>query len=72
MLDAKAAADISQNPVKQDFPLLAGHPGWLGERWFMLPNPTYGGYESAAVGNVRGLSEAQRRAAKRAALEPAR
>ena len=26
MLDAKAAADISQNPVKQDFPLLAGHP----------------------------------------------
>ncbi len=52
--------------------LLAGHPGWLGERWFMLPNPTYGGYESAAVGNVRGLSEAQRRAAKRTALEPAR
>ena len=26
MLDAKAAADISQNPFKQDFPLLAGHP----------------------------------------------
>lgn len=52
--------------------LLAGHPGWLGERWFMLPNPTYGGYESAAVGNRRGLSAEQRRAAKHAALEPAR
>ncbi|WP_152979527.1 5'-nucleotidase, lipoprotein e(P4) family [Stenotrophomonas daejeonensis] len=52
--------------------LLAGHPGWLGERWFMLPNPTYGGYESAAVGNRHGLSAAQRRAAKHAALEPAR
>ena len=26
MLDAKAAADISQNPFKKDFPLLDGHP----------------------------------------------
>lgn len=52
--------------------LLAEHGDWIGERWFMLPNPTYGGYESAALGNRRGLSETQRRAAKRAALEPAR
>ena len=26
MLDAKAAAKIDENPFKQDFPLLAGHP----------------------------------------------
>lgn len=52
--------------------LLSGHDGWIGERWFMLPGPTYGGYESAAVGNAHGLSEEQRRARKRAALEPAR
>ncbi len=52
--------------------VLAGHAGWIGERWFMLPGPTYGGYESAAVGNQRGLSQTQRRAAKRAALDLAR
>ena len=26
MLDAKVAAKIDENPFKQDFPLLAGHP----------------------------------------------
>jgi acid phosphatase len=35
----------------------------------MLPNPTYGSWESAAFGNDRNLSPGARRAAKRAALD---
>ena len=41
------------------------YQAWFGERWFMLPNPTYGSWESRYKG-------ADREAAKRAALELAR
>jgi 5'-nucleotidase (lipoprotein e(P4) family) len=42
--------------------------GWIGERWFVLPNPTYGSWEPALFGNDWHRSEADRRAAKRATL----
>lgn len=50
----------------------AKYRDWFGQRWWLLPNPSYGGWEAAAFGNDWTRSRAQRRAAKRAALEPAR
>lgn len=41
---------------------------WVGERWFVLPNPTYGSWEPALFDNNWRQPEADRRAAKRAAL----
>lgn len=47
---------------------VAGHGGWFGERWWMLPNPTYGGWEPALFNNDWSLPREQRRALKRASL----
>lgn len=44
---------------------LAPWRAWIGERWFVLPNPTYGGYEAAAqeaAGPGVGRQEAKRAA----------
>ena len=65
-------AQISANTRAQRDALLDNHGHWIGERWYMLPGPTYGGYEPAAFGNDWKLSPEARRAAKHAALEPAR
>ncbi len=46
----------------------AVHEAWWGERWILLPNPVYGGWERALYGFKRGLSEAERRRRKRAWL----
>ena len=42
----------------------APHADWWGMRWIMLPNPTYGSWERAVLGNTK-----DRIAAKRAALK---
>lgn len=47
---------------------LAPFDAWVGERWFVTANPSYGSWESALYGNDRGLSPERQRAAKRAAL----
>lgn len=47
----------------------AQHSERWGTRWIMLPNPMYGSWEAAAYGAKRGLSEAERLAAKHAALK---
>jgi acid phosphatase len=47
---------------------IAPYRDWIGERWFVLPNPTYGAWESAALGEPSGLSPVQRRQLKREAL----
>ena len=44
------------------------HGGWFGQRWWMLPNPTYGGWEPALFDNRWSQPREQRRAAKRASL----
>lgn len=44
---------------------------WFGERWWMLPNPTYGSWEPALFNNDWQQSEAARHEAKRAALDVA-
>ena len=41
---------------------------WFGERWFVLPNPTYGSWEPALFNNDWTLPRARRDAAKRGAL----
>jgi acid phosphatase len=41
---------------------------WIGERWFVLPNPAYGSWEPALFDNSWALPEGERRARKRAAL----
>ncbi|MBK4998100.1 acid phosphatase [Pseudomonas sp. S31] len=43
---------------------------WLGERWFLLPNPTYGSWYSAPYQGHEGLAEQQKRAFKHKALKP--
>lgn len=52
--------------------LLQQYHDWFGERWWMLPNPSYGGWEPALSGNDWAQPREQRRQAKRAALELAR
>lgn len=51
--------------------LLDRHGDWFGNRWWMLPNPTYGSWEPALFDNQWSQPRPQRRAAKRAALEVA-
>ena len=51
--------------------LLDRYDGWFGERWWMLPNPTYGSWEPALFDNDWRQPREARRAAKRAALDVA-
>ena len=51
--------------------LLDRYEDWFGERWWMLPNPTYGSWEPALFDNDWRQPRDARRAAKRAALEVA-
>ncbi|MDQ3287206.1 MAG: 5'-nucleotidase, lipoprotein e(P4) family [Pseudomonadota bacterium] len=49
--------------------LMDEYGDWFGERWWMLPNPTYGSWEPAAFNNDWSQPREVRRAAKRAALD---
>lgn len=49
--------------------LLQEYHDWFGERWWMLPNPTYGGFEPAQFNNDYSQPRQARHAAKRAALD---
>ena len=48
--------------------LLEEYGDWFGERWWMLPNPTYGGWEPALFNNAWEQPREQRRVLKREAL----
>jgi 5'-nucleotidase (lipoprotein e(P4) family) len=48
---------------------MAPYLGWIGERWFVLPNPTYGSWEPALFDNAWSLPEAERRQRKLRALD---
>ena len=52
--------------------LLDKYQGWIGSRWWILSNPTYGGWEGAAINNAWSLPADLRNGAKREALEVAR
>jgi 5'-nucleotidase (lipoprotein e(P4) family) len=62
---------VSDNTARGRQALLDQYGDWFGQRWWMLSNPTYGGWEATAFDNKRGLTREARRAAKRAALETA-
>lgn len=51
--------------------LLQQYHDWFGERWWMLPNPSYGGWEPALFNNDYGQPWQARHDAKRAALDVA-
>ena len=50
---------------------VAPYMDWIGERWFVLPNPTYGSWEPALFDNDWRQPAAVRRAKKEAALDDA-
>lgn len=47
------------------------YANWFGERWWMLPNPSYGSWEPAMFDNAWSKPRTERRRAKREALETA-
>jgi acid phosphatase len=49
--------------------LLDQYHDWFGERWWMLPNPSYGSWEPALFNNNWELPRDARRAAKRQAMD---
>lgn len=51
--------------------LLDQYDDWFGERWWMLPNPTYGSWEPAIFNNDWAQPRASRREMKQAALDSA-
>ncbi len=60
---------VSANTLAGRDALFNEYADWFGERWFMLPNPTYGSWEPALFGNEWSQPRQVRRQAKRAALE---
>lgn len=67
--DFVATAD---NTPAQRATLMDDYGDWFGERWWMLPNPTYGSWQPALFGNDWSQSETVRRKATLEALELAR
>ncbi|AZF22231.1 5'-nucleotidase, lipoprotein e(P4) family [Pseudomonas sp. R3-52-08] len=48
---------------------VAPYVNWLGQRWFLLPNPTYGNWYSAPYGDNETLPFEQKRRLKQQALQ---
>jgi acid phosphatase len=62
-------AEVVANTPDGRASLLDAHRDWFGERWWMLPNPTYGSWEPAVFNNAWDQPREARRQAKREALE---
>jgi acid phosphatase len=56
--------DIGTNTVAGREAALAPYRDWIGERWFVLPNPTYGSWEPALFGNDWSLPADRRQQEK--------
>jgi 5'-nucleotidase (lipoprotein e(P4) family) len=65
-------AQILVNTPEARAELQEQHRGWFGERWWMLPNPTYGSWEPAVFNNDWRQPREQRRALKQDALNLAK
>ncbi|WP_115563198.1 5'-nucleotidase, lipoprotein e(P4) family [Xanthomonas arboricola] len=63
---------VTANTSQARGALLQQYHDWFGERWWMLPNPSYGGWEPAQFNNDYSHPWQTRHDAKRAALELAR
>ena len=51
---------ITDNSLQARRAAAQAHMDWFGQRWFMLPNPTYGSWQPALFGNDWSLSPARR------------
>lgn len=60
--------DVATNTVHGRAQAIEPYLDWIGQRWFVLPNPTYGSWEPALFNNDWSRSPAERRRAKEASL----
>jgi 5'-nucleotidase (lipoprotein e(P4) family) len=60
--------DVDANTDAARRQLVAAYLPWIGRRWFVLPNATYGSWEPALFDNDWGLTPSQRRQKKMDAL----
>lgn len=60
--------DVLANTVHGRKAAVEPYMDWVGERWFVLPNPTYGSWEPALFNNAWSQPADVRRQAKRDAL----
>jgi acid phosphatase len=60
---------VLANAPKDRGQLAGKYRDWFGDRWWMLPNPSYGSWEPAVFDNDWKQPLAKRREAKRAALD---
>ncbi len=65
-------AEILANTPDARTALYTEYRDWFGERWWMLPNPTYGSWEPALFNNDWSQPREARRKTKRAAMDDAR
>lgn len=61
-------ADIAANTETGRHQAMAGYLAWIGTRWFVLPNPTYGSWEPALFHNDWSAPRGERRRQKVDAL----
>ncbi|WP_257384962.1 5'-nucleotidase, lipoprotein e(P4) family [Tahibacter caeni] len=60
--------DVDNNTVAARAEATRPYEGWFGERWFMLPNPTYGSWDGAVLGNQRSADAPTKHQIRRDAL----
>jgi acid phosphatase len=60
--------DVSTNTAEGRRKVMATYLPWIGTRWFVLPNPTYGSWEPALFNNDWSAPPTQRRQQKIDAL----
>ena len=60
--------DVTANTPQGRRDAVEPYLDWIGERWFVLPNPTYGSWEPALFNNDWRQPAQDRRRAKQAAL----
>ena len=60
--------DVESNTVGARAETVKPYANWFGERWFMLPNPTYGSWDSAVLGNQRNAEAPVKHQIRRDAL----
>jgi len=56
--------DVLANTPEGRRDAVAGYADWIGQRWFVLPNPTYGSWEPALFNNEWSKPERERRTEK--------
>ena len=64
--------ELAPNTVANRDTVLEAHRDWIGERWWVLANPTYGSWEPALFDNNYRQPRDVRREAKREALRLAK